>query len=999
MSFVKQISQLAEGACLRRGSLTHVVTVLFAAAAIGACGEIRVKIPTDAGPTDLGGVDISDDLASDLGTPEDLAIGTDAAPADTAGAGCSIDDDCQVLKGKGPCKVAACELATKTCKLVLRAKGEPCKPESDDLGECEEAKCDTVGACLKSNKPEKSVCGTYACGKKCAAGVCVVAVASDYDDGKVCTDDYCDQGKKIVNAPITDLNKKCDDGDKCTSGDACISGECKGQISSCDDNLACTFDTCAAKTGCTHTQNPTRCDDGNPCTKDGCDLAVGCTVTGFEVAVCDDKDACTTNDLCDKGACKGKGNAASCGCTTDGDCVKYNTNACLGKYVCTANKACALKEGSGLVCDTSLDTECSKTQCAAGVCGKVAALDGKPCNDKDACFTSSVCKSAQCKGDKALVCDDKNQCTSDSCDSVKGCQFVINTLACDDGSACTTNDTCAAAGCTGSPKACDDAISCTFDACDKNSGNCTHTGSGAACDDKNPCTKDSCDVATGCQHAADDSASCDDGNSCTKDTCNAGKCTAVVTCKCQVDLDCNDNNPCTKDSCGGGQCTNDATALNATPCDNGDKCQMPNSGKCTAGVCAAGGKPVDCSGAGDACNAGTCNPTTGKCESISKGDGVACDDQNGCTQSDSCQAGKCKAGPAVACPSGGPCFNALCQSTGATTHTCGNQPKPAGTPCDDGKFCSQGDSCTATGACAPGPLLQCLPSPEPCFENLCDDASQGCAKKAKPFNAPCDDGKYCTTGEHCADGGLCTGGTPTKCATTKACTQGYCDEQTNQCLIVDQPNCCAINGDCNDGNPCTADTCSANKCLFSAIPNCCKPVLWENHFDTNDLLEMTLVNSTQSPVQGWQLRPQSPISQSPPGVLWYGDPATNNFDFGPNQASSGTATVPMLKIGNGSVLKFNAYFDTEPGNTYDQFDVNLIDLTGQKITIYTKGISPVEPTQAWYVVSIPLDQFTGKSYQIQFLFNTIDGAVNNGQGVFIDDVVITQSCGGGPPPP
>jgi len=183
------------------------------------------------------------------------------------------------------------------------------------------------------------------------------------------------------------------------------------------------------------------------------------------------------------------------------------------------------------------------------------------------------------------------------------------------------------------------------------------------------------------------------------------------------------------------------------------------------------------------------------------------------------------------------------------------------------------------------------------------------------------------------------------------------------------------------------------------MTNCCKPVLWENHFDNNGLLEMTLANSTQSPVQGWQLRPQSPISQSPQGVLWYGDPNTNNFDFVPGQPSSGTATLPFMQIGAAAALKFFVYYDCEAGAQYDQFNVTITDAAGKKTTLYTKGVSPPEGMQMWLPIYVPLDAYKGQTVQIQFFFNTFDGIGNAGQGVFIDDVVISQSCGTGPPTP
>ncbi|MBP47926.1 MAG: hypothetical protein CMH53_08290, partial [Myxococcales bacterium] len=89
-------------------------------------------------------------------------------------------------------------------------------------------------------------------------------------------------------------------------------------------------------------------------------------------------------------------------------------------------------------------------------------------------------------------CDDNNGCTTDSCDMKKGCQFITkgaNTL-CDDGNACTTADACDPKGvCTGLAKVCDDSIECTLNQCDPQSGNCSFPNNTGPCDDGDKCTE------------------------------------------------------------------------------------------------------------------------------------------------------------------------------------------------------------------------------------------------------------------------------------------------------------------------------------------------------------------------------------------------------------------------------------------------------------------------------------------------------------------------------
>jgi hypothetical protein len=44
------------------------------------------------------------------------------------------------------------------------------------------------------------------------------------------------------------------------------------------------------------------------------------------------------------------------------------------------------------------------------------------CEDGNACTANDVCVNGTCKGGAAPSCDDGNPCTTDSCDTVKGCQ-------------------------------------------------------------------------------------------------------------------------------------------------------------------------------------------------------------------------------------------------------------------------------------------------------------------------------------------------------------------------------------------------------------------------------------------------------------------------------------------------------------------------------------------------------------------------------------------------
>lgn len=972
-----------------------------------ACGDIKiVPLTADSSAADAaveaaGGdtgpaVDSAADATADVGTSSD----TGATPE------CVNDFGCIAMKGAGPCSVPKCELGQ--CKLQLRKENELCTLKLDPTGECETAACDAIGNCVKSTKKDKSACGTTTCGKLCSAGQCIDGTPADYEDGNPCTKDYCDQGNAIAHVPVLDLSVTCDDNNACTVQDACIGGNCKGAAISCDDSIGCTNDACDKTKGCTHTPVSSKCDDGDPCTKDGCDLAVGCTVTGFELGQsCDDGNACTVTDTCKNGVCSGTPSAeANCKCKTAADCgaLAGTTSPCLGKVICATNGTCTVDKAAAVVCPSGEDSQCMKNQCDPnlGTCVMTAVTDGLDCNDGDACSSKAACKNGSCEGQSVIDCDDGNICTLDSCTPLAGCVHTASAATCDDGNQCTSGDQCASGVCIGTPKACDDGVPCTIDKCDSATGSCSHNGDSGQCDDANPCTTDACTGAAGCSHSPDATAICSDGVDCTVDKCDNGQCISINQCACTGNAECDDKNPCTDDVCSKGKCLN--SAISNAPCDNGNACIVANTGTCQLGKC-GGGQPVVCEGSGP-CTSAVCSPTTG-CQLLNKADGTPCDaDGNGCTNPDVCLGGSCAAGPGVTCPGGGPCLAVDCASTGAASHSCTNTPIAAKTQCDDGLFCTVGDYCNGTGSCIGGGPSACDGSAvkNGCAQSVCDETAKACVSKFSDKATACDDGLFCTINDACDGQGNCVSGGANTCGgAMKTCKQNFCDEATKQCIITDLAGCCYSASDCDDGAPCTVEVCNMNgttgTCAWKAAgtSSCCQPTptggfsRWFNAFDYNSLHQMTVQNSTGSPLQGWQLWSGSPIVHTPIGVLYYGNKTANNFDFG---KSSGTASLPVQTLPTmpGAHLDFWLYFDTEFGGPYDMLSVQAVNSKGDAIKLWDRNMpsatGPMPQPKQWQQISINLDTVQGQTVTLQLAFDTVDAVGNNGQGVFIDELAL-----------
>lgn len=464
---------------------------------------------------------------------------------------------------------------------------------------------------------------------QCAVNPGSVIKCDKFND-TACVTNQCSANAGKCSLGPGNEGKVCDDDNECTSSDGCKIGVCLGAAKDCSDGDLCTIDTCDTLTGgCNN--DPDLCDDKNPCTTDNCDkLKNGCTHVAVVDGNACNLGACYTNAKCASGACKGV--ALNCddanSCTTDSCDAKLgcqhkglsDATPCDDKTVCTKKDAC-----TGGACKGELVICPGATVCIDPICNAVKgcslSYNNKACDaDGDACTSMDACQGGTCQPGFQLNCTDGNPCTGDECDSIKGCQFLNNTAQCDaDGSACTDPDLCADGKClVGKLLDCDDKNACTTDSCDAIDG-CKHANNALACDadgsvctdkdtcaagkcaagakldcdDKLLCTDDSCDPKNGCKHA-NNTAPCDDG-----DPCTSGEACVVGNCGGGGPTICNDNLACTSESC-----------------DPIKGCvYVPNNGLCDDDA---------------PCTVDICDVVKGACTHVTAADGTACGGENFC---------------------------------------------------------------------------------------------------------------------------------------------------------------------------------------------------------------------------------------------------------------------------------------------------------------------------------------------------------------------------------
>ncbi|HIA02703.1 MAG TPA: hypothetical protein EYN66_12480 [Myxococcales bacterium] len=432
---------------------------------------------------------------------------------------CTSDDDCVALDdgnacngsylcNDGSCKIDAksvvvcdsssdtgcagntCDPKSGACIIVAQVNGTAC----NDLNACTQSDSCVSGKCVSGgsiNCNDNNVCTIDTCNPESGCTYKNKPTDSPCSDGDACSEmDYCDLGV-CVGSELEDdcecendsdcfwLNDDnvCNGALQCSKG-LCIidpstviscpapGGPCKesgcnpntGQCSEnnapigtvCDDANACTWKDACQKDGACKGQDQA-CTDNNPCTVDDCDPKNGCvfSAAGNEQA-CDDANPCSKADKCQSGTCVS--GTPICECSIDADCNAFTvSDLCAATLKCQAG-ICVTDATTAKVCTEAAPDSChAAASCnpKSGECVFEALPDGTACHNGDQCTFGDSCSAGVCQAGPSVDCDDGNLCTSNSCEPTKGCANTPNTEECNDGKACTANDQCKGGVCQG----------------------------------------------------------------------------------------------------------------------------------------------------------------------------------------------------------------------------------------------------------------------------------------------------------------------------------------------------------------------------------------------------------------------------------------------------------------------------------------------------------------------------------------------------------------------
>ena len=231
------------------------------------------------------------------------------------------------------------------------------------------------------------------------------------------------------------------------------------------------------------------------------------------------------------------------------------------------------------------------------------------------------------------------------------------------------------------------------------------------------------------------------------------------------------------------------------------------------------------------------------------------------------------------------------------------------------------------------------------------------------------------------------------------------------------PGGCLAPSDCDDADVCTTDVCDSGVCQhgISGAPGCCGGVVFADSFDSG-LGKWTVTdnyaNSTYAGGIVWKsagvygtdgvLR-----ASSPPSAAYFGrtdvpcvDDASKScatFDNGKTVGSVMTSQEFTVPNGKTATLNFQLFLDVQSG-FYDTVQISVLaadgsssNLVADKQTLWPSGST----NGVFAPQSVDLSPYLGQKIKLSIRFESYSSSENAGQGVFIDDLLVSTTCASG----
>ncbi|MFH1529330.1 MAG: hypothetical protein ABIK09_01205 [Pseudomonadota bacterium] len=288
-------------------------------------------------------------------------------------------------------------------------------------------------------------------------------------------------------------------------------------------------------------------------------------------------------------------------------------------------------------------------------------------------------------------------------------------------------------------------------------------------------------------------------------------------------------------------------------------------------------------------------------------------------------------------------------------------------------------------------------------------------------------------------------GSAADCVGGGACTAAVCD--FGACSYPVDPECCTaeINPGCDDGNPCTNDSCQlgASTCVhtFNGVPQCCSPTLsvFADSFlsaqNTAWYVPQSIISCGVFPFEcedeegedcmtcptdcgvcpvRWTVTNHQ--SFTAPFSLYFGNPGVWNYENGQNPVRGFIASPDVVMPPYGiPAVSFHLWLDTEHTVTWSffeqkvEYDILRLHVQEKDEGAYgamtevwnsmawdVKGSTydPNEGAVIWKQIHAALDGMDLANATVRFVFefDSFDDSNNDHLGVYVDDFKVSTFC-------
>jgi len=249
--------------------------------------------------------------------------------------------------------------------------------------------------------------------------------------------------------------------------------------------------------------------------------------------------------------------------------------------------------------------------------------------------------------------------------------------------------------------------------------------------------------------------------------------------------------------------------------------------------------------------------------------------------------------------------------------------------------------------------------------------------------------------------------------TSEACSL-YANKPGNGVCFHDKvPGCCTNADECDDGQPCTTDTCEKGTCdntPDTSKPGCCKPaVLLNDDFDSGVLTDWALTSNSQ--LVKWRINPSGGSKKSQ--ALYFGASSFDSYHdptLGKGKGPKGSACTKKLTFKTGTVFNLVSFklqliteFSWLPKAKYKnppllgkpKYDYLFVtaNVDGTLHEVWTSDLIYGTTDGKWIEVTAPIPaKLGGKTGTLCFNFQAGDDQVNDKQGAHIDELLVRVTC-------